>query len=113
MWTLPNLIALIDLVKYPGLTFTVRPIGMFSYVLYVEAEEVDHTTGKPVKMSGRKFLIPCDMTKDDVVRTCFVAVMAWVEHEARESFSYRGAAIFEPHFDVDEQAMRAPHYLID
>lgn len=97
-------------VKYKDFTFCVKTVGFTGYVMYIEATETDHITGKPLVMQGRKFYIPNTMSKSDFVRTCFVAVMAWEEHEAREAFSYKGAAIFDPHFDVDEAAERARRY---
>lgn len=51
---------------------------------------------------GRKWRISRWMTKSEVVQTALQAYLAWVEHEARESFTYKGAAIFGPHFDVEE-----------
>lgn len=41
------------------------------------------------------------MTRSEVVQTALKAVLAAVEHEAREFFTYNGRAIFGPHYDVD------------
>lgn len=51
--------------------------------------------------SGRKWRLSQFMTKSEVVQTALVAYLSWVEHEARESFKYKGWAIFGPHFNVD------------
>lgn len=51
--------------------------------------------------TGRKWLLSSHMTKSEIVQTAFKAVMTAVEHEVRESFTYRAAAIFGPHYDVD------------
>ena len=50
---------------------------------------------------GRKWRLSPWMTKSEIVQTAFAAVLAAVEHEAREHFLYRGQPVFGPHFDVD------------
>lgn len=52
--------------------------------------------------SGRKWLISPHMTRSEVVQTALKAVLTAEEHEARELFTYRGRAIFGPHFDVEQ-----------
>lgn len=52
--------------------------------------------------SGRKWRLSYHMTKSEVVQTALAAVLAAVEHEAREHFLYQGRAIFGPHFNVDD-----------
>lgn len=54
--------------------------------------------------TSRKWLLSDFMTKSELVQTAFKAVLTAEEHEARETFLYKQAAIFGPHFDVD--AMR-------
>lgn len=49
---------------------------------------------------GRKWYLSPYMTYSEVVQTALAAVLAAVEHEAREHFLYRGRAIFGPHFNV-------------
>lgn len=51
--------------------------------------------------SGRKWRLSPYMVKSEVVQTVWAAYEAWVIHEARESFHYKGVTIFGPHFDVD------------
>lgn len=58
-------------------------------------------TGKVEEQHGRKFFLSEHMTKSELVRTCFMASLAVVEHELREQFKYRGRAVFGPHIDVD------------
>ena len=50
----------------------------------------------------RKWRISPNITKSEFVQTAFAAIMAAVEHEAREDFKYKNAAVFSPHFDVDK-----------
>lgn len=51
---------------------------------------------------GRKWKLSRFMTKSEIVQTAFKAILTAEEHEVRERFRYRGAAIFGPHFDVDK-----------
>lgn len=53
------------------------------------------------KQTSRKWRLSEYMTKSELVQTALKAVLTAEEHEARESFRYRGKAIFGPHFDVD------------
>jgi hypothetical protein len=55
-----------------------------------------------VRWSSRKWVISAHATKSEIVQTAFKAVMTALEHEARESFLYRGRPILGPHFDIDQ-----------
>jgi N-acetylglucosamine kinase-like BadF-type ATPase len=58
--------------------------------------------GAPRLVHGRKWRLSGFMTPSEVVQTALKAVLTAVEHEAREQFTYKGAAIFGPHFDVED-----------
>lgn len=49
---------------------------------------------------GRKWYLSPYMTVSEVVQTALAAVLAAVEHEAREHFLYQGRAIYGPHLNV-------------
>ena len=53
-------------------------------------------------MKGRKWRLSEHMTTSEIVQTAFAAALHFEEHELRENFSYRGQAVFGPHFDVDD-----------
>jgi hypothetical protein len=59
------------------------------------------------EMHGRKWFIDATATASDVVRTAFKAASTWAEHEAREEFTYRGARVFSPHFEIDDLVLLA------
>ena len=61
-----------------------------------------------VEPNGRKWALSEHMTPSEIVRTAFMAALAYEEHELRESFTYKGVAIFGPHLDVEDLAKRAP-----
>lgn len=50
--------------------------------------------------TGRKWRVSVHMTDSEIVGTLWKAYMTWLEHEARESFLYRGRAVYGPHLDV-------------
>jgi hypothetical protein len=58
-------------------------------------------TGEACRQSGRKWRVSHYATPDEVVKTAFAAVLFALEHEARETFTYRGETIFHPHTDVE------------
>lgn len=68
----------------------------------------DNVTGKAMPWSGRKWLLSQHMTDGEIVQTAFLAAMTAVEHEMRETFLYRGQAVFDPHYDIEKLvALRA------
>ena len=50
----------------------------------------------------RKWRISPNITKSELVQLAFLAIMTAEEHEIRENFKYKSAAIFAPHYDVDK-----------
>ncbi len=44
------------------------------------------------------------MTNSEVVQTAFKAILTALEHEARELFTYRGVAILDGHYDLEQLA---------
>jgi hypothetical protein len=60
----------------------------------------DSITGDHALQRGRKWRLSESMTTSEIVTTALAAVLAAVEHEAREDFRYCGEAIFSPHVDV-------------
>lgn len=89
-------------ISYPGFTFVLMPnIGHGPPYLQIECDGRCNTTGAPMAWKSRKWTLSRHMTVSEIVQTAFKAVLTAVEHEAREQFTYRGAAIFGPHFSVD------------
>ncbi len=59
-------------------------------------------SGKSQKWSGRKWYLSSHMTKDEVIKTCYGAFKAAVEHEMMEGFSIGGVILFNPHVNYKE-----------
>lgn len=99
MKTFMELLAVIDQVDFPGLTFWVGHEGAS---LRVECPE-GSPYGSPEMptWSGRWWRLSPHMTDGEIVQTCWLAVMTALEHEARERFTYKAVSVFDPHFDID------------
>jgi hypothetical protein len=52
--------------------------------------------------TGRLWVVRDDATEHEVVQTMLRAVLDWSEHEVRESFRYKGKAVFGPHQDLEQ-----------
>lgn len=89
-------------IEHQGWKFVVSEIGegFFLQVQFL-APDTDDPCGLTFSMQhGRKWYVSSFSTCSEVVQTALKAVLAAVEHEAREHFRYRGAPIFRPHHDV-------------
>lgn len=90
--------------KSPGMEFytyslTRDHIEGDHYFLQVEFDAYNGWDQTTTRQKGRKWLLSEHMTRNEVVQTCFLAVMTAAEHEVRENFRYKGRAIFGPHWD--------------
>jgi hypothetical protein len=68
--------------------------------------------GQLERQYTRQWMLHPDMTPSEFVSTAFKLVLTSVEHEARESFTYRDRAIFGPHYNVDvlHEVCTAPNH---
>lgn len=97
--------AILSHVRFPGYAFYVKGGFTEARPAYLQAAfmapcNVDG--GAPVTQTTRKWQLSAHMTPSELVQTALKCVLTSLEHEAREQFTYRGAAIFGPHFDVEQ-----------
>ena len=94
--------------------FTFRVVDLSGSV-YLQAcrMERDSFSGVLTEQKGRKWPLSQYMTKSEVVQTALKAVLTYLEHEARESFTYKGERIFGPHFDVEALVTLAQQKALD
>lgn len=90
---LTTLKLVLSALDYRGWAFVAGAMGEG---LYLRVEFVDDGI-----QTGRKWYISTHATRSEVVQTALFAVLTALEHEAREAFTYRGVAIFAPHYNVD------------
>ena len=97
-----NFEAILRDVRYRDWLFVVAMDGGGRQYLQVRFKAPDTMApDDAIEQRGRKWFLSEHMTKSEVVQTALCAVLACVEHEAREEFRYIGKPIFGPHFDVD------------
>ena len=88
---------------FPGYSFTVYGDFGKGGDCYLQARFMAPCAvgGEAMPQTTRKWRLSQHMTASEIVQTAFKCVLTAVEHEAREQFTYRGQAIFGPHFDVE------------
>jgi hypothetical protein len=67
----------------------------------IQCERMDIITGEMGMGYGGKAYLSEHATDSELVGTIFALYKAYVEHEARETFKYRGKRIFGPHIKVE------------
>src|SRR5262249_47435499 len=90
----------IEQIAYPGYTFRLAYKGEVPY-LQIVCTALCNVQQVPVHWRSRKWMLSEHMTDGEIVQTALKAVLTALEHEAREKFTYRRAAIFDPHYDID------------
>lgn len=81
--------------------FDVHLDGRGEIFLQASYMEADTVTGVIESQLTRRWFISPHMTDSEIVRTAFKCIITSMEHRTREWFTYKGRAIFGPHFDVD------------
>lgn len=61
-----------------------------------------NVTGRENWWAARKWFLSRHMTDGEIIQTVFKACLTAQEHEIRERFLYKGAAIFDPHYDIEK-----------
>lgn len=101
MYTLQEIRDIVGECRFEDWNILVRTDGDRPYLQIHAPNGRDADTGLPMEWTGRKWMLSPHMCKNEIVMTAFKAVMTAMEHEVRESFRYRGVAIFNPHLDPD------------
>lgn len=102
MLTLSQVQAEVRKVKYKDWQFLVSTKGD-GFLIQVRFLAQDTTTGAVTPQHARKWFLSKFAIPDEVERTCHKALLAAVEHEANEEYTYEGAAIHNPH--ISPQAL--------
>jgi len=94
MISLPRLENIISHVQHGAFIFSTGMMGGGNFL------KVRFEDGNLKVHHGRKWYVSTYATESEVVQTALKAVLTVVEHEARETFTYMGRAIFGPHLNV-------------
>lgn len=76
----------------------------------IEAVRTDVCTGQLGKGRGGKAFIDPTATRSELVQMAFGLYRAYLEHEARETFTWRGRRVYGPHMDVAALWSVADHF---
>ena len=60
------------------------------------------TTKEMLEQKCRKWWLSPYMTETEIVGTAYKAVVAAMDHEVREHFTYKNRTIYNPHFEVND-----------
>ncbi len=99
MLTKEQVLGIIGRTSYLDWEFHLGDMGNGFYV-QVQFDAPDSETGKVERQHCRKWYISKHMTETEVVDTLYKAVEAAVIHEMKESFTYNGRMIHNPHTSV-------------
>lgn len=69
----------------------------FRFALQVKRWRKDTVTGEWGYGYGGEYLLPVDVTEQQVVFKAFSAILHFEEHETRERFTYEGVSVMGPH----------------
>jgi hypothetical protein len=69
--------------------------------LQVRCWRPDTLTGVSSWGTGGKAYLSPHMVKSEITQIAFGLYKGYLEHEARESFKYRGRRVYGPHIDVE------------
>lgn len=92
--------------EFPDYTFSVRALhdGALIRAIYFEPDVTNPNPSLAQAQETREWYVPLTASKSEIVRTCFKLVLASYEHRVREWFTYKGKAIHQPHYNVDQLA---------
>lgn len=98
--TFSQAIDVVNSIQYKeGWNFQISQNAENEFVLQLCIPVVDVLTKEHRLAFGRKWIIPFKQ-EGDILRTALMAVLTMEEHEARELFKYKGAAIYGPHQEI-------------
>ena len=101
MQTLESIKTLIKGIKFNDWDFIVNTTKEVPYVqIKFWAPGSFAGSDKLELQSCRKWILSYHMCDEEIVSTAFKAMLAAIEHEAREQFLWEGQAIYRPHLDI-------------
>lgn len=93
--------AILEHIKYKdNFRFDVMTAGLYVTLRVMHLRQ-DSITGEHAMGYSPTVIIQDYWTPDQIVKQAFRLILSIEEHEARETFRYKGKAILGPHVDVD------------
>jgi len=101
MQTLESIKRLISAVKFNDWKFNIKENKGVPYLQITFMAKGSFTDDETLELQKcRKWMLSYYMCEEEVVSTAYKAMLAAVEHEAREQFFWEGQAIYRPHYDI-------------
>lgn len=95
-------------ISYKNWEFLIKEKNGVPY-LQIQFLGKDNFSGQEERQYCRKWQLSEWMTRTELVRTAFLAVIQAERHEIEEAFRYKGEAIFNSHISADKLAELAIH----
>jgi len=93
--------AILDNISYKNCRFECGAFGLEN-AFWIQVQYPVVEKGVARTAYARRWVIEAKSTPWQVVATALKACITVEEHEAREAFLYKGAAVFYPHHDIDK-----------
>ncbi len=97
--TAKSILTVCDFKDYTFKVDVSRTGAVYLQATYLEADTV---TGKIEMQYTRRWFLSPEMTSSEIVSTAFKCALTSMEHRTREWFLYRGRAVYQPHYDVND-----------
>ncbi len=107
MLSLEDMQMIVDQIKFRDWQFNLFNGGGHPY-LKITFYDKDIRTDHLELQHCRKWQLSPHMVPSEIVRTAHKAVLAAMEHEADERFTYKGVRVFDPHTDLNWIAANKP-----
>lgn len=101
-----EILEIVEQIQFPGAYFCVFLKQGLTFLQIQPLEGTCNKTNEPMAWRGRKWYISPHSTTSEIVQTAFLALRTAFEHEMREKFTFRGAAVLGPHWDLNERAQK-------
>jgi len=88
--------------RFPDYNFVVEVDGRGAVYLQGSYWEADTVSGEVELQYTRRWFLSPAMSNSEIVQTAFKCVMTSMEHKAREWFTWKDRAIFQPHPNIDK-----------
>lgn len=98
---LVRLMTVVSRIQFPGVSFQLEHKEHGLCLRVHCANGVDAVTGEVAPWQGRAWPVSLNTTNGELVQTAFKALMTAVEHEARETFTFQGQRVMDPHRNME------------
>lgn len=99
--TIEEMRLIIANVDFPEYDFCVQASSHGFIYLQAAYFDDDTVSGKREIQKTRRWPLSPEMSESEIVSTAFKCALTSMEHKTREWFTYKGGAIYGPHYNVN------------